>query len=937
LTAAGIYVGGYSGAGPTNGSGAISQSGGTITTATLAGFNLFVGYGAGSSGAYTMSGGSLVLNGDVSIGNDGTGNFTQNGGSVTMPGKNILDLGIDHSGTGNYTLNSGTLTVSGGLSDEFVGENGTGTFTQTGGAHVLRELFVGFYPGAIGTYTLSGTGALSSSGNEYVGREGDAVFNQSGGTNTISSGSALNIGASGLAGDGAYYLSGGIVSAPNVNVGANSSGVGVFNVSGTGTLSVANALTVYNGTGYVVGFSGGTINAGGLNFNGNPSLFNWTGGTLNLTSNVTWDSAAAGTSTGAAFGSALTLGSGQTLMITGNEGLGGTGPFSLTLNSGSSHYVTGTLTLNPTGTLTQNAGSTLYAATIVQAGGTINGTLQNQGAFTYQSGQFNGRLLNQGTISFAPSFTVGDGLENDTSITLAAGQTLVANGNDAVNNFGQLIFSGGTISGSVPLINAFGGTIQGQGAVNLTVTNDGTISVNGLLSANIVGNYGLVQGSGTLAVGTFGNDALGTVVVAAGKSLAITSGWPNAGLVVLQGQTARLGGGAITNTGSIQGLGLINSNVANTGTIEALGGTLSFGGTLTNPAGGLIRAGTGSKVLVTHGLSTNSGIINLIGGTFDNGGNPLNNTGQISGFGIFATGGTGLDNHGSITFSGGLTTVNGPVTNENGQTITVIHNPAIFTGPVTNVGMGTFNVTDATATFAGGFINAPAAQFSKAGSGTAQVNTVPTLDSASALAVGDSGTLRFQPTSGAASVGTGVSATISSSATLELAGTVSSLSSGSNRVNITNNSTAPAGVLVSGTNQQVGNIDGSGTTQVNAGSDLTANHIIQSALVIGGTPSSHGLVTIDASDALGNSLAQPTSNDPAFDASFAAGGATSLADLPAPNAEGFSGDPIPARPIAGNASQTSVPEPPSLFLVGLAVAFGMAARKVLRRQPSPLE
>ena len=93
----------------------------------------------------------------------------------------------------------------------------------------------------------------------------------------------------------------------------------------------------------------------------------------------------------------------------------------------------------------------------------------------------------------------------------------------------------------------------------------------------------------------------------------------------------------------------------------------------------------------------------------------------------------------------------------------------------------------------------------------------------------NSGTLRFNVVSGAAAIGTGVTATIASGATLELAGSVSALSSGGNRVNITNNSSSP-GILVSGTNQQVGNIDGAGTTQVNAGSDLTANHIIQSAL-----------------------------------------------------------------------------------------------------------
>jgi hypothetical protein len=41
---------------------------------------------------------------------------------------------------------------------------------------------------------------------------------------------------------------------------------------------------------------------------------------------------------------------------------------------------------------------------------------------------------------------------------------------------------------------------------------------------------------------------------------------------------------------------------------------------------------------------------------------------------------------------------------------------------------------------------------------------------------------------------------------------------------------------------------------VNTGSDLTANRIVQEALVIGGTKSSPGLVTIDASDVSGNPL-----------------------------------------------------------------------------------
>ena len=51
---------------------------------------------------------------------------------------------------------------------------------------------------------------------------------------------------------------------------------------------------------------------------------------------------------------------------------GGAGAFSLTLNDGSAHYVTGNITLNPAGTFTQNGGDLFYG-TFTQAGGTVNG------------------------------------------------------------------------------------------------------------------------------------------------------------------------------------------------------------------------------------------------------------------------------------------------------------------------------------------------------------------------------------------------------------------------------------------------------------------------------------------------------------------------------------------------------------------------------------
>ena len=148
--------------------------------------------------------------------------------------------------------------------------------------------------------------------------------------------------------------------------------------------------------------------------------------------------------------------------------------------------------------------------------------------------------------------------------------------------------------------------------------------------------------------------------------------------------------------------------------------------------------------------------------------------------------------------------------------------------------------------------------------GTLEFDTAPTIDNNTTFQV-NGGTLRFKVATGTANVGTGVTATVASGGTLELAGSVAALAAGANRVNITNSSTAPAGLLVSGSNQQVGKISGAGTTQVNAGSSLIANDIVQGALAIGGTSTSHGLVTIDASNASGNplaSLAAPADSTP---------------------------------------------------------------------------
>jgi hypothetical protein len=142
--------------------------------------------------------------------------------------------------------------------------------------------------------------------------------------------------------------------------------------------------------------------------------------------------------------------------------------------------------------------------------------------------------------------------------------------------------------------------------------------------------------------------------------LTVTQPWTNSGVVNLGGPGSALNGGTITNLGTIQGQGTVGAALANTtGTVEAVGGTLTLAGTLSNTAGGTLTAAVNNKLLVPAGLATNAGSVALAGGTFDNGGHALQNNGQVSGWGVLRTG--GVVNNGKLEFSGTDTSVYGSV------------------------------------------------------------------------------------------------------------------------------------------------------------------------------------------------------------------------------------------------------------------------------------
>ena len=106
----------------------------------------------------TGSGGNATIDttgGNISL----AGNLTGSG-TLNKVGPGMLSLSGTSSVLGGSSVNGGTLQIPSGsltAATEYVGTNGNGTVTQTGGTNTITNaLYLGLNPGSIGTYNLSG-------------------------------------------------------------------------------------------------------------------------------------------------------------------------------------------------------------------------------------------------------------------------------------------------------------------------------------------------------------------------------------------------------------------------------------------------------------------------------------------------------------------------------------------------------------------------------------------------------------------------------------------------------------------------------------------------------------------------------------------------------------------------------------------------------------
>jgi hypothetical protein len=199
--------------------------------------------------------------GEPALGNPNTKQAQINNGGtalISSLGENCELLGLGYSGSGSaghVIMNGGSLSVSW---NEYIGEEGTGSFHQSAGAHSAASIWLGNdTPNA--SYVM--TGGTLSANTLSVGQRGAATFTHSNGQVTVSDLLMVRAGG-GLT--SRYDLSGlGVVDADGISV---SSG-GIFEQIG-GSVSVEGNLAIAGAPQGIYNLAGGSLTAEGIRLGG---------------------------------------------------------------------------------------------------------------------------------------------------------------------------------------------------------------------------------------------------------------------------------------------------------------------------------------------------------------------------------------------------------------------------------------------------------------------------------------------------------------------------------------------------------------------------------------------------------------------------------------------------------------------------------------------
>ncbi|SDG66878.1 autotransporter-associated beta strand repeat-containing protein [Dyella sp. 333MFSha] len=450
-----------------------SYTGGT----TLNGGTLQVGSDANlgnTSDALVFSGGTLHATGDVSsaravtvnadavIATDAGASFATSGtvsgnGGVTKKGDGTLILSGDNTYTGATTIDAGTLQIA---SDTNLGASTSGLTFNGGSLHTTGNIVTQRTLNLAGNATVVSDAGTSFTAAGAVVGNGGLVKNGEGtlsitGVASHTGGTTVNEGTLVLSGNNTYtggtVINGGTLSiASDANLGdaANAVTLNGGNLTVTSSITTARNIVIDNGGGSITTDTGATLSQTG-SISGNGTLIKLGGGTLIVSGN---NSFTGGTlvnggiiriDSGSSLGTGdiilqggtlqtyATLGTGQTVLVSGNSGVnvsaGTTTVLSGDINtSGASgcFIKSGAGALSLTGKASLDQGTCVQNGTL-RANGTLNSSFVNVDAIgTLRGvGVINGPVNVTGRL--APGNSPGTLTVNGT-VTMNAGSTFEA-------------------------------------------------------------------------------------------------------------------------------------------------------------------------------------------------------------------------------------------------------------------------------------------------------------------------------------------------------------------------------------------------------------------------------------------------------------------------------------------------------------------------------
>jgi fibronectin-binding autotransporter adhesin len=698
-----------------SGPNSLIQSANTLHTATEQ-----IGVSQGSF--YTLSGGTNTVDGLLTLGVNGASGGNVGAGGYNLSGTGFLSAGtivLGDAGFGSMNMSGGTASFG----NVILGNSGfgAGQLVHSAGSISVTNLFrIGLGPASTGTYNLSGTGALAPAGGLIAGDQGSGAVNQSGGlifnpnnfnitlgngtgssgVYTLSGGNinnVLNLSV-GVNGAGTFNQSAGSSLAANLRMGSGSASTGIWNLSGTGQLSVVTS-TVIGGSG-----AGSFTQTGGtFTSSGNLALGEQVVGKGTYTLNGASAELHAQSVTVGSSGAGTFIQSAGTHTVSGSLGVGSSGDTSTGIYtlSGGTLQSTGTERIGGVGVgvFNQTGGThTAQDIYIADSGGgagtyTLSGNgILDAGVETIGGGGGTTAAFNQtGGTHHADGIFVAKGAYTldpvSPAAVLSVDSTITVGGIGA----GTFVQTGGTVNVGIPPvafaaspatlnISGFRGAYQLSGGTLNVSTSTSYVGLGG--TGTFVQTGGTANFDGLLTVGGFGG--AGTYLLSGGTLRVTPSSYidrnagaiPLDGLQVLEGGNFIFGGGTFLGKFSQLG-GTVSGTFNNHGTFVYESG--SFAGQLTNGGTFVLNGATFSPSTII--VNEDVGVINATGaiagpGMFNRG--VINLTGPLS---LKSVNNTGAINVGVAT----TLTPDGMV---NFGRINLLGGKLIGAGSISNSGIG---------------------------------------------------------------------------------------------------------------------------------------------------------------------------------------------------------------------------------------------------------